>query len=152
MGRHPQPVPQQKADEIISWISEGKTLREFCRQEGNPVYSTVYEWAEKDPTFAARFAHARLIGEEVIAQQCLAIADTPMLGQIVTEKPDGTVEVKTADMTEHRKLQIYTRLQLLAKWNPKKWGENRRVELGLDSELADRLLAAKERVKCIEGK
>lgn len=124
IGRPPEPVPQDTAEAAITWIAEGKTLREFCRQEGMPHYSTVYDWMDKDADFAQRIARARLIGEEVIHQECLSIADNTQSGVIVTEKPDGSTETKTSDMLEHRKLRIDTRLKLLAKWNPKKYGDS----------------------------
>jgi hypothetical protein len=41
MGRPVEEVPQDKADEIIVWISNGQTLRDFCRIEGNPAFRTV---------------------------------------------------------------------------------------------------------------
>jgi hypothetical protein len=44
------------------------------------------------------------------------------------DKTYTTVE----DMLGHRKLQIETRLKLLAKWNPKKYGD--RVQLSGDKE------------------
>jgi hypothetical protein len=122
MGRPEKPVPQKTADEIVEWISEGKTLREFCRQEGKPSFSAVYAWQKKDAQFAERIACARESGEEVIHQECLGIADTTQMGVIVTDK-DGVIETKTADMIEHRKLRIDTRLKLLAKWNPRKYGD-----------------------------
>jgi len=40
--------------------------------------------------------------------------------------------VTTEDMLGHRKLQIETRLKLLAKWNPKKYGD--RVTMAGDAE------------------
>ena len=40
--------------------------------------------------------------------------------KVKKEKP---IEVKKEDMLGHRKLQIETRLKLLAKWNPKKYGD-----------------------------
>jgi hypothetical protein len=122
MGRPSEYTPET-ADAIVAWLSEGMTLREFCRQAETPHYSTVYDWMTRNEEFAQRIARARLIGEEVIHQQCLEIADNTQMGVIVTKKPDGTTETKTADMIEHRKLRIYTRLQLLAKWNPKKYGD-----------------------------
>lgn len=109
-------------DQVIDWISEGQTLREFCRQEGMPTWGTIYDWREDDEEFKARFAHAREIGFDVIAEDALRIADTPQLGQIVTSKEWGD-EIKQEDMLGHRKLQIETRLKLLAKWSPKKYGE-----------------------------
>ena len=68
----------------------------------------------------------------------MEIADTTQVGEIITTKPvvfEGAVlkdadgkpvmqtETKCADMIEHRKLRIDTRLKLLAKWNPKKYGD-----------------------------
>jgi hypothetical protein len=129
MGRSITFEPSKFIPDILQWIAGGQTLREYCRQEGKPSYGTVYDWRDEDEDFHSRFARAREIGEELIAQQCLAIADTTCPGQIVTEKADGSVEVKTADMIEHRKLQIHTRLQLLAKWNPKKYGDFMRNEV-----------------------
>jgi len=140
MGRPVEPVPQDIADELVEWISEGKTLREFCRQPGKPCYATIYDWKDKDPEFATRIARAREIGEEVIHQECLSIADSTQLGVIVTEKPDGSTETKTADMLEHRKLRIDTRLKLLAKWNPKKYGD--RVDMNLGGQNGNPIQAA----------
>ncbi len=116
-------------NQVVDWISEGKTLREFCRQEGKPSFVTIYNWKDADVDFALRFARARESGEDVIHQECLAIADTTQIGQIVTEKADGTTETKLADMIEHRKLRIDTRLKLLAKWNPKKYGDKNQMEV-----------------------
>lgn len=114
---------------IVDWIADGKTLREFCRQDGMPSHDAVYDHEDLSESFKQRIARARLRGEEVIAQDCLQIADNTQIGQIITEKPDGTTEIKTADMIEHRKLRIHTRLQLLAKWNPRKWGDKLQQEV-----------------------
>ena len=108
---------------IIDWIADGKTLRDFCRQPDMPSFCAVYDHEKLSESFKIRFAHAREIGEDVIGQECITIANTPQIGRIVTEKPDGSTEIKTEDMLGHRKLQIETRLKLLAKWNPRKWGE-----------------------------
>lgn len=66
-------------------------------------------------------------GEDAIAADCLRIADTPMEGVEFVTKADGGVEEKRGDMLGHRKLQIETRLKLLAKWNPKKYGDKMAV-------------------------
>src|SRR5215470_18176986 len=110
------------ADAIVHWIAEGKPLREFCRQN-DLAWSTVYDWLEAQPDFAVRFARAREIGADAIAAQALEIADTPVEG-VRTEigGKDGPKEVRE-DMLGHRKLQVETRLKLLAKWFPQKYGE-----------------------------
>lgn len=117
VGRPPGklPVPQVEADSLVQWISEGRPLREWCRQEGNPEWRTVYDWMDKDEDFAARIARAREDGHDVIADECKELADT---------KPLDQVEVAW------RRLQVETRLKLLAKWNPKKYGDRQQLEHG----------------------
>jgi hypothetical protein len=114
--------PETHIPKILAWISDGKTLRDYCRQTGCPSYVTVYDWLESNEEFSKRFARARDIGHDVIAQECLEIANTPVEGKRVKKTEDG-MEVVIEDALGHRKLQIETRLKLLAKWNPKKYGE-----------------------------
>lgn len=125
--------PSDYLPEIHAWIESGKTLRSYCRQDGKPSNSLVYEWLEadaltQDKTESGRFARARELGEAQILQECLEIADNTQVGEIVTEKADG-IEIKRADMIEHRKLRIETRLKLLAKWNPRKYGDKVQQEV-----------------------
>lgn len=131
MGRPPgdtlYPNKEALKEAIVVWVSEGKTLSEFCRKEGSPSYPTVYRWIEQDADFAIQFAHARDSGHDVIAEQALRIADTLHMGEKrVTHSGDDGEDAMTIteeDMLGHRKLQIETRLKLLAKWNPKKYGD-----------------------------
>jgi hypothetical protein len=128
MARAAKFNPQDFLPEIHAWIESGKTLRAYCRQDRKPSYGLVYDWLEVDAkteekTESSRFARSRDLGEAQILQECLEIADTTQLGEIITQKADGSTEIKQADMIEHRKLRIETRLKLLAKWNPKKYGD-----------------------------
>lgn len=134
LGRPKGAVKHRKEDhceKIVEWISNGKTLRDYCRQENAPSFTVVYKWLEDDADFSAHFARAREIGYDVIAQECLAIADSQMECKKVTRYSDGETTV-IEDALGHRKLQIETRLKLLAKWSPKKYGE--KVELSGDSQ------------------
>lgn len=112
------------ADDIVRWIAEGKPLREFCRQNGI-AWRTVYDWLEAEPDFATRFARARDVGADAIAEQALEIADTPIEGvrTETTTGEDSTTKEVREDMLGHRKLQVETRLKLLAKWFPQKYGD-----------------------------
>jgi hypothetical protein len=94
-------------DELVKWISEGKTLRSFCRQDGYPCKSTIYEMIDKAEGYSGPdglIARARDLGYDEIAEECLEIIDS-------------------ADDANLGKAQVWTRLQLLAKWNPKKYGD-----------------------------
>lgn len=121
-------------DEIIDWISEGKTLREYCRQPGKPSFRLVYLWLEKekegDDSFAARFARARQIQEQVLLEQCFDIAEDgsndwmERLGK--DERPLGWMLNK--EHVQRSKLRIWTRLELLKRMNPAKWGDRVAVD------------------------
>ncbi len=116
VGRPSEPVPQDKADEICEWITTGKTLREWCRNN-NIHYSTVYLWMGKDKEFAQRFAEAREIGHDCIADDALEIVDTmPAMTGGDHPKYDSAYVAWLRNRAEYR-------LKLLAKWNPKKYGD-----------------------------
>jgi hypothetical protein len=122
------------AHKICELLSEGVPLREICRMDGMPYWRTVYLWMERDADLAAHIARAREAGYDALAEECLTIANTPMLGEIVTDDGEKTT-VRKEDMLGHRKLQIETRLKLLAKWNPKKYGERVQVAGDADAPL-----------------
>ena len=127
-GGKPSKYDPLIAQQMCELLSEGIPLRQICREnEGFPAWRTVYDWMKRDLDLSTAIAHARDIGCDAIAEDCLRIADTPLLGEEVTESEDeeGTkkVTIKKVDMLGHRKLQIETRLKLLAKFNPKKYGD-----------------------------
>lgn len=146
---------------IIDQVSAGIPLAEVCRQEGMPGLRTVYDWLEADADLSARFARARKAGYDMIAAEALRIADTPAEGvvekyeNVQTVNPDDPelppttefriTERRVEDMLGHRKLQVETRLKLLAKWDSGRYGERLAVDHGLQDNLADKLKAARER-------
>lgn len=118
----PNRFSHDTCDEIVERISKGETMREICREENMPVWQSVYRWMESDEDFKRRIAGAREMGFDAIAQDCLRIADTPIVG--VRTMVDGRGETITReDMLGHRKLQVETRLKLLSKWDPKRYGD-----------------------------
>lgn len=94
----------EQQESLLDWVASGRTIRSWCREEGNCAPRAVYYWIEADPANEERLVRAKAIGHEMIAEECLEIADTP---------------TTMRDDVSHRKLQIWTRLQLLAKWSPK---------------------------------
>lgn len=131
---------QTKADTICQQLADGVNLREICRAEGMPAWRTVYDWSEANPEFAAAIARARVSGYDAIAHEVLEIADTPLEGVETTTKANGDVESKRGDMLGHRKLRIETRLKLLAKWDPKRYGEKMQLAGDLDQPLIVKVL------------
>ena len=123
MGRPPggtlYPNKEEIKDQLVAWLAEGKTLRDFCRQDEMPSFRAIYKWLQEDKDFDARFAHARVIGHDVIADECASLADTEPLA-VFDEAGNKRYDPGSIAW---RKMQIETRLKLLAKWSPKKYGD-----------------------------
>lgn len=118
-------------DEIMNGIADGVPLREICRREGMPNWRTVYDWLEADEEMAARFTRAREIGFDAIAEETLDIADDGTNDWAERRRQDGSVDtVLNSEHVQRSKLRIETRLKLLAKWSPKKYGDKQQVEVG----------------------
>jgi hypothetical protein len=124
---NPSTYTPELADEICQRLSKGEPLAEICRDEHMPAVRTVSGWKKLHADFEERFLQARDDGFDAIAAECLRIANSPLEGTTETTKEWGK-EVKKGDMLEHRKLQIETRLKLLAKWDPRRYGELQKVQ------------------------
>jgi hypothetical protein len=120
-GRPSKYTPELAA-EICERLSNGEPLRQICRDAHMPAWTAIYAWAAKDAVLSERIAHARNQGYEAIAEECLLIADNPEWGLTESVGPNGQTVTKQ-DMLGHRKLRIETRLKLLAKWDPKRYGD-----------------------------
>lgn len=118
----PDTFDQAKFDEVIARMSMGEPLAAICRDDHMPPLRTFYAWKDRTPELAARFAGAREDGFDQIALETLRIADTPVEATIERSTAAG-LEVTRQDALGHRKLQIETRLKLLAKWDPKRYGD-----------------------------
>lgn len=111
---------QSIADEIIERLSKGEPLEKICRDEHMPSSRTVLRWKEADAAFMSDIAHAREAGFDQIAVECLDIADFGL--NDTYEDDDGNKRTDT-DVIQRSKLRIETRLKLLAKWDPKRYGD-----------------------------
>ena len=118
----PSTYDPETAHKICEMLSDGIPLRQICRMDGMPPWRTVYSWMARDEDLSAHIARAREVGYDAIAEECLQIADTPQLGQKQVMSDEGATTT-IEDMLGHRKLQIETRLKLLAKWRPEKYGD-----------------------------
>lgn len=118
MGR-PSDYAQGVADAICARLSEGEPLAHICRDEDMPAVRTVSDWKRAHESFSADFARAREDGFDKLAAQCLDIADETSLDTLQTEHG----ERPNTEWISRSKLRIETRLKLLAKWDPKRYGE-----------------------------
>lgn len=117
-------------------ISEGIPLRQICRRSGSPSKTAFYEYLDgadlggEDPAAPdvrsgrlARYARARKLGYDALAEESLEIADDGTNDWVEREKEDGRLDVEVdRDHIQRSKLRIETRLKLLAVWDPKRYG------------------------------
>jgi hypothetical protein len=102
-------VSDEQLDAILADIEQGIPLREICRRPDMPSKSTVYEFLKANEEANGRFARAREIGWDELAEETIEIADDR------GEDPAS------------RRVRVDTRLKLLSKWDPKRYGDKTEV-------------------------
>lgn len=119
MGRKSTFSPEVAA-KIVERLSKGEPLTIICRDDGMPCDDTVRNWAEADAAFSRDIARAREAGFDAIALEALAIADET---ERDTKKGPNDADVCNTEWISRSRLRVETRLKLLAKWDPKRYGE-----------------------------
>ena len=99
--------------EVVERIALGQTLAALGRELG--FHPTSWgEWCRADEDLGIAYAQARETGQDVIADEVM---------QIIDSVPAQSEEIQRA------KLRAEMRLKLLAKWNPKRYGDRLSTEL-----------------------
>lgn len=108
------------ADLICDAVSSGKTVAQICR-ELDIARHQIYAWIEADKAFATKMEIARAAGYDAIADEALEIADDGTMDTLENGKIDR-------EWVARSKLKVETRLKLLAKWHPKRYGDKLEIE------------------------
>lgn len=112
------------AERILEQLAQGMGLRTICKEDGMPTETAVRKWVHDDVEgFGSRYARARAIGLDSVAEEIIDIADE---APRMTATKDGE-QVDSGDVS-HRKLRIDSRKWLLSKILPKKYGDKVEVE------------------------
>lgn len=125
-GGRPSKYTPELVDEICQRLSAGEPLAQVCRDDHMPHPSTVRDWADASPAVSRLIARAREDGHDAIARDALNIADDGTRDYSVDE--EGR-QVVNHDHIQRSKLRVETRLKLLAKWDPKRYGDKLQTEL-----------------------
>jgi len=128
----PSKYTPEIAQEMCNMLADGIPLREICRQEGYPAWRTVYDWmyqddarGEKGVGLSAAIARAREVGQDAIAEQIwLDINQEP---ERILSEGGGRVD---SGYVQWQKAKAEIGIKLLAKWNPKRYGD--KISLGGD--------------------
>lgn len=116
MGR-PSKYSPELVDAICARLADGEPLAQIVRDEAMPGKTTVWDWEQAHPGVSERIARARLDGYDAIAAQAR-----------LTARGAGD----SAGDVQRDKLIVDTDLKLLAKWDPRRYGD--RMTLSNDPE------------------
>ncbi len=116
MAGRPTKYTVEIEEEILERIATGEGLRSICKAEHLPSDFTIRNWViqDKPPGISSRFAHARALGYDSLAEETVDIAD---------DKSDDPAS---------RRVRVDTRYKLLSKLHPKRYGD--RIEIAGDKE------------------
>src|SRR6478609_5777754 len=114
---HPSAKPTRYTNELAEQICErlavhGESLTAICKTPGMPSYRAVMEWLEKYPAFAQKYARARDIQTDLIAEEILDIADDSSRDWVTD--PDGN-RIVDHDHISRTRLRVDTRKWIAGK-------------------------------------
>ncbi len=97
-ARRPTRYSKILGTRICQRLASGQTLSQICEDPKMPVYSVLRRWQDQEPGFLLATLRARQSGNEVLAEECLRIADDPLLA------------------ASEKRVRIDTRMKLIGKW------------------------------------
>lgn len=102
-------TPKQQRERILDGLTDGRSLRSICKDNGMPTVTTVMRWCAADEDWREQYARARAAGDDAMAEDIQEIADRTDLDP------------------QDKKVRVDARKWLLAKRQPKKYGDSATV-------------------------
>lgn len=110
---------------MCEMLADGIPLREICRNEGFPAWRTVYDWMYQDDArgaegvgLSAAIARAREVGQDAMAERAYMEMYEPP--ERILSEGGGKIDPGYVQLVKAR---AEITLKLLAKWNPKRYGD-----------------------------
>lgn len=108
--------------EILARVAKGESIRKICgpdRDDFLPSVVAWYEWLDSDADLVKRYTRASDLRSDMMFEGMIEIADDATNDFMATEKG----EAFNAEHVQRSKLRIETRKWMLAKMQPKKYGD-----------------------------
>ena len=128
----PHAYDMSVADEVLDGIAAGGSLREVCGKPGLPSVTTFMRWLadERNENLRERYARARELQAEYMAEDILSIADEECTmvkadkhGSQDDDGQGNTEVVFDSTAVQRNRLRVDARKWLLSKLAPKKYGD-----------------------------
>jgi hypothetical protein len=95
----------------------GETMLSISEDSTMPGLSTICRWLVENPEFRELSKNAKESGTDVLADECIRIADAP--------------NISPSD----KRIRIDTRLRLIGKWNAKRYGDRIAHEVATENKF-----------------
>ena len=128
---YPTKRTPEVVEEILQRLSDGEPLAVICRSDKKFPHPNVWlRWVDDDEELSIAYAHARDVGADAIAVQALEIIDAAP-ERVIEYDDQGNTKAGRIDSAAvaWARNRAEIRLKLLAKWNPKKYGDKQTTEL-----------------------
>jgi hypothetical protein len=96
--------------EILARLTEGETLRQICRDDHMPSDGAFLNWLRDDGDLEKRYARARSVGLDVLADELLDVANDQSI------------------LPDSRRVMVEARKWLLSRLKPAKYGDKIQAE------------------------
>lgn len=116
----PTKYTEALADEICDRIVNGQSLNKMCPEIGISIRS-VWHWLEDYPDFLRKYARARSIQADVLADEILDISREKQV-EVKYQGEDITLDL-SATIVQDKKVRIDANKWYASKLAPKKYGE-----------------------------
>ena len=123
---------------ICDRIIEGESVKTILKDENMPSSRTFWKLLSEDEEKVNQYAHAKELYAESVFEDIMLISDGT--GDDILIDEDGREQVNHRVIQRDR-LRVDSRKWALSKMNPKKFGDNKAVDLTVD----DKRLSKEER-------
>lgn len=147
LGGRPLEYTKEKGDLICERIAtHAMGLKRLCKMYRDmPAHSTVRHWQYKIDAFRDQYAHAKMIQADLLAEECLEIADDT--NEDIKFNQEGK-KIVDHEVVNRSRLKIDTRKWLASKLLPKQYGDKLLLEQKTEEneKLKAELVALRERL------
>ena len=117
---------QHEREQIVKSICEDVIENKLSFTQAvkkSPVtFVSFFKWVTESQDLKDLYHYAREIRSDILFEEIIDIADNPQEGETIKEDKNG-LTIEKGDMLGHRRLQIDARKWVVAKMQPKKYGD-----------------------------
>lgn len=116
----PSTYTEERGQMICALLSEGLSLRRICKMDGMPSLPAIWDWIEKEPSFASQYRHARELAAHAHVDAAIDIADDASQDVLIDAEGNMT---SNPTAVARAKLRVETRFKMAAKLAPRVYSD-----------------------------